>query len=645
METDRRNFAVRTYRVNQDSSSSDDDEDEKMSAAEYNYSEDDEEDLVEVSLSSKKSQQQQQQQNLYYSTTDRSSKSSKNKNKNKTHPQHPSSSSSSSKYVTARSGGRSKATATTATATPHHRHHKAQAQVPRVPNKADTTTLALTEAEAASASHRKSNNSLNKKEKLVDLLLKVARKEAAREDFNLSRRTKKLVEQMLDQDTPFLFYAHLIELVQRLSPQTTTTTTKDEDPSSVAKQMLVVLDSLSTSLLSKSEERQARKKPSSFYTFNLFGGSENSNGSEEGQQPNKNHLHFEARKIRALLALESLAHNCPENFASIFLQHQNIHAALAFIMSSCGGLGGGTAKSTSTSSKDTAKTNEALDLDQVQREAFHIARRMLNWSEYSRSASGALIRKWCKRQVDKLYLNQLRSLYDLQVSTSCSLCQMSKWEWLADVEQAAVTIQSHFRSYLVRREIARRKPYGKKGPFTSRVFPYYRRNAAAVGLEDTTTEVNEEWKSSGKVHPLDVLETRIQRRQTNSSISTVGESLMSQLPLEQVYLEERQANISNLEEGRQAMYSFIDRGMLSPLEKTSNHHRVTDSDYDSGTEYAASTRVTIRPRDYRRYSRQRRSQCGGPSSSSAEQMRSIQQGMEHVEYMTSPKRSLRLRQH
>lgn len=154
----------------------------------------------------------------------------------------------------------------------------------------------------------------------------------------------------------------------------------------------------------------------------------------------------------------------------------------------------------------------------------------------------------------------------------------------------------------MRREVARRKPYGKKGPFTSRVFPYYRRNAAAAaaGLEDTT-EVSEEWKCSGKVHPLDVLETRIQRRQTNSSISTVGESLMSQLPLEQVFLEERQANMYSMEEGRQqAMHNFIDRGMLSPLEKTSNHHRVTDSDYDSGTEYAASTRVTIRPRNYRR---------------------------------------------
>ena len=93
-------------------------------------------------------------------------------------------------------------------------------------------------------------------------------------------------------------------------------------------------------------------------------------------------------------------------------------------------------------------------------------------------------------------------------------------------------------------------------------------------------------------------EMRVQRRQTNSSISTVGESLMSQLPFEQVFLEERQANI---EDGKQAMYNFIDRGMLSPLaDRRSNHHRVTDSDYDSGTEYAASTRVTIRPRDYRR---------------------------------------------
>ena len=77
----------------------------------------------------------------------------------------------------------------------------------------------------------------------------------------------------------------------------------------------------------------------------------------------------------------------------MLLQHKNIHAALTFIMSSC--------KSNSSSGKavDTeTKAKIEEELDQVQREAFNIARRMLNWSEYSRSASGVLIRKWCKRQ-------------------------------------------------------------------------------------------------------------------------------------------------------------------------------------------------------------------------------------------------------
>ena len=35
------------------------------------------------------------------------------------------------------------------------------------------------------------------------------------------------------------------------------------------------------------------------------------------------------------------------------------------------------------------------------------------------------------------------------------------------------------------------------------------------------------------------------------------------------------------------------------------HRRATDSDYDSGTEYAASSRVQVRPSSYLRHSRRR----------------------------------------
>ena len=299
METDRRNFAVRTYRVSKDSSSSDDPLSSAMHDDDYNYSGDDPEgELVDVNLS-------HEEASLYYDSGSRGGGGSKvennKKQKKKDLLQHHASSSRSalsSKYVTARSSSQSTNNHTT----------RPKAQVPRVPNKAGATTLALTEANQNAGGHSSSSSSshLNKKEKLVDLLLKVARKETAREDFNLSRRTKRLVEQMLDQDRPLLFYAHLIELVQTLSAAS------DDDPSLPSKQMLVVLDSLSASLLSKSEERQARKKPS--YTFNLFGGGEakNSNRSEGG---GGGHLRFEGRKIRALLALESLTHNCPENFA------------------------------------------------------------------------------------------------------------------------------------------------------------------------------------------------------------------------------------------------------------------------------------------------------------------------------------------
>lgn len=455
-------------------------------------------------------------------------------------------------------------------------------KVPRVPT-ANKTTLALTEATRSSVT---TQPHLNRKEKLLHLLRKVARKEAGgKEEFYISQRTKKLVQHMLEQDAPLLFYAHLIELVQVLgghgdSQMISSSSQQHSNNREMSwNQMLIVLNALSSTLLEK-QKGSAAGEPPRGRVGGLFGKKKAAAGPSTAEQAS-----FGVKKIRALLALESLTHNCPERFASIFLEHPGIHHALTFIVSSFGDV---------NSSKGSPKD----DLYQVQKEAFAIAKRMLDWSAYSKSAGGTLIRKWCRREVDKLYMGQLKSLYNAQVRASCSLCQMSKWEWLADVEEAAVTIQSHFRSYLVRREMARRRPYGMSGPFTSRVFPMYRRNAAqleAHSLEETGG------KHSQTIYPLDMLDDRIlhRRRQTNSSLSTVGESLMSQLPLEQIFLQEKE---EYFEKGKQAMYNLMDRGKPSPFDlvetRARRHQRVSDSDYDSGTEYAASSRVTIKPRSH-----------------------------------------------
>ena len=74
---------------------------------------------------------------------------------------------------------------------------------------------------------------------------------------------------------------------------------------------------------------------------------------------------------------------------------------------------------------------------------------------------------------------------------------------------------------------------------------------------------------------------------------------MSQLPLEQIFLQEKE---EYFEKGKQAMYNLVDRGKPSPFDlvetRARRHQRVSDSDYDSGTEYAASSRVTIKPRSH-----------------------------------------------
>ncbi len=151
-----------------------------------------------------------------------------------------------------------------------------------------------------------------------------------------------------------------------------------------------------------------------------------------------------------------------------------------------------------------------------------------------------------------------------------------------------MVIQSHFRSFLVRREVARRLPYSMKGPFTSRVFPMYRRDApcleeatraaadamAAQGRSTSRTTARRRQASQrsdnvgahigiggssgrgeGAGGGLMMSERRVvSRRPTDSSISTVGESLMSQLPLEHVFLDERcDQDAHDVEQGKQAM--------------------------------------------------------------------------------------------
>ena len=426
----------------------------------------------------------------------------------------------------------------------------ARGGVPRVPSSRNSASR-NTNATNVTNTHPSS-----RRERLMRLLHKI-RNPASQKTGG---RPQDLARAMLAQESPLLFHAHLIEVVQALShhPQN--------------KEMAKVLDAVASALPTTTTTKQ-QKPPIS------------------------------AAAIRALLALETLTHNCPETFADLFLGHAAIHGALRAMLD----------------------TDDLLDADDLRAEARAIAKRVLDWSEYSRSQAGLMIRKWCKRTaIDAVYQSQLKALHQSQVKATCSLCQMSKWEWLADVEEAAVTIQAHFRAYRVRTQIAKRAHYHHLGPYTSRVFPHYRRNAPS--LEDHQA------KASRAVHPLPGEQGRVQRRTTtSSSISTVGESLMAQLPLETVYLEER----TDFEErARRAVRTFVDQGRMgedSPA--TTPKQRTTDSDYDSGTEYSAATRVTVKPRSYVRHSRRKKASSSA-GVSAPDHIRAIHH---HVEKVASPK--------
>ena len=450
-------------------------------------------------------------------------------------------------------------------------------RVPRVPT-ATTTTAAL-ERTANRQPSAKNVDRLNRTERLLQLLSKIATREDAFEHRTCNRRAKELVSGAIDQESPLLFYAHLAELSASLRGP-------GLSQRDLLAQSAAVLDAISSALRAKTPRSASGSGEGSGSEGGvtarglalLF--SRPAQARSQGQREN-----LDATKIRALLCLESLTHNAPEAFSEALLRHGGIVEALEFIC--------------------TAYADPA---DAVQGEARAVAGRLLDWAEYAKSEGGQVIRRWCERNVDALYLERLRALHGGQVAASCSLCQMSKWEWLADVEEAVVTIQSHFRSYRVRREIAKRGHYGMDGPFTSRVFPGYRRDHPAI--EERTRLVGDDVAgvAGGKVHPLDLLpRAAVQRRTTtSSSISTVGESLMSKLPLE---LGERAAyNFVGGRGGARAAASPENVSeILSPQSEDKGNgkfaFRATDSDYDSGTEYAASSRVKVNPSRYLRHSR------------------------------------------
>ena len=273
-------------------------------------------------------------------------------------------------------------------------------RVPRVPT-ATTTTAAL---------ERTANcqPSANRTERLLQLLSKIAKREDAFEHRTCNRRAKKLVSGAIDQESPLLFYAHLAELSASLRGP-------GLSQRDLLAQSAAVLDAISSALRAKTPRSASGS------------GSGEGSGSEGGVTARGLALLFsrpaqarsqgqrenlDATKIRALLCLESLTHNAPEAFSEALLRHGGIVEALEFIC--------------------TAYADPA---DAVQGEARAVAGRLLDWAEYAKSEGGQVIRRWCERNVDALYLERLRALHGGQVAASCSLCQMSKWEWLADVRR------------------------------------------------------------------------------------------------------------------------------------------------------------------------------------------------------------------
>ena len=82
------------------------------------------------------------------------------------------------------------------------------------------------------------------------------------------------------------------------------------------------------------------------------------------------------------------------------------------------------------------------------------------------------------------------------------------------------------------------------------------------------------------------------------------------------------------------MRTFVDQGRMgqdSPA--MTPKQRTTDSDYDSGTEYSAATRVTVKPRSHVRHSRRRKASSSARVST-PDHIRAIHH---HLENVASPK--------
>eukprot|EP00216_Chloropicon_sp_CCMP2111_P004767 CAMPEP_0198237214 /NCGR_PEP_ID=MMETSP1446-20131203/3056_1 /TAXON_ID=1461542 ORGANISM="Unidentified sp, Strain CCMP2111" /NCGR_SAMPLE_ID=MMETSP1446 /ASSEMBLY_ACC=CAM_ASM_001112 /LENGTH=603 /DNA_ID=CAMNT_0043919281 /DNA_START=171 /DNA_END=1983 /DNA_ORIENTATION=+ len=455
---------------------------------------------------------------------------------------------------------------------------KERTQLPRVPtvNRASQLTCAASKTD---------NNIVNNKEHLLRILF------PRRKD----RTLRILATQMLEQESPFLFYAYLLEIVTHVNE------TAVDNTRAWQKQIKIILDMMSNTLMSKSFETTLK-----FLHKRLQPKGESNKENEDANVPaaasSAMKGRFDGRKVRTLLALEALSHNCNEHFASILLGHIGIHNCLEAIVA-----------------HDLHSENEVFHQSAV------IAKRLLDWSEYSKTSSGTLVRKWCSRMIDSLYSDMFQGWYTSKGKDAALLCHMSKWEWLADLEEAVVRIQACFRGFHVRDQMKKRAHYGYVGPYTSRIFPFYRANAPETKETKETREETTRVSASPKLwgpteqdllrrYNKDVKMTRycasynigsgtttttnpsstnsrvVSRHHSGaSSISSVGESLMALLPLENVSLKKVSPTKPEPQPSPQQHWHesqqepFTDRAKVRP--------HATDSDYDSGTEYAASNRM------------------------------------------------------
>lgn len=146
------------------------------------------------------------------------------------------------------------------------------------------------------------------------------------------------------------------------------------------------------------------------------------------------------KQLRALMILESTLRNCVESFLDEILECGFSSVLIDIINNEWHDV---------SNDENLLAIQDSIRTTHV--EASQLCIRILEWIEYNKSSPGRKVREWFGQEMDREWVSHFSNSRVRALLKMWELSQGSKYEWMAEREDAAETIQRYFKGYLVRK--------------------------------------------------------------------------------------------------------------------------------------------------------------------------------------------------